>query len=169
MTEVFAEARDVSKRFSNEPDLAERIAMKLGAADNRRTVHALDGVSLAIAKGEVVGLVGESGCGKSTLGRVIAGMLPPTSGTVLVEGQDRATLRGRAARHARLNTQIIFQDPMSSLNPRKRVLDIIGEAPVAHGLIRRGEKAALVQRLLETVGLDPTMHDRFPHQFSGGQ
>lgn len=169
MTVPFAEAVNVSKRFSTEPDFAERIAARLGAANPRRTVHALDGVNLSIAKGEVVGLVGESGCGKSTLGRVIAGMLPATEGEVRLNGTSRAALSGKAARHARLNTQIIFQDPMSSLNPRKKVLEIIGEAPVAHGLIRRSEKEALVTRLLETVGLDPSMRDRYPHQFSGGQ
>ncbi|WP_435171293.1 ABC transporter ATP-binding protein [Falsirhodobacter sp. 1013] len=169
MTVPFAEAVNVSKHFTTEPDFAEKIAIRLGAASPRRTVHALDGVDLSIAKGEVVGLVGESGCGKSTLGRVIAGMLPATEGEVKLNGQSRASLSGKAARHARLNTQIIFQDPMSSLNPRKKVTEIIGEAPLAHGLIRRGEKEALVTRLLETVGLDPSMRDRYPHQFSGGQ
>ncbi len=169
MSEVFAEAVGVSRRFTTEPDLAERIAVKLGARDTRRVVHALDGVNLAIRRGEVVGLVGESGCGKSTLGRIIAGMLPPSEGTVRFRGKDRARLRGQEARQARLDTQIIFQDPMSSLNPRKRVVDIIGEAPVAHGLIPRKDKAALVAGLLEKVGLDPSMRDRFPHQFSGGQ
>ncbi|MCJ8140107.1 ABC transporter ATP-binding protein [Falsirhodobacter halotolerans] len=169
MTVPFAEAVNVSKRFTTEPDFAEKIAIRLGAASPRRTVHALDGVDLSIAKGEVVGLVGESGCGKSTLGRVIAGMLPATEGEVRLNGQDRNALSGKAARRARLNTQIIFQDPMSSLNPRKRVVDIIGEAPLAHGLVRHAEKEALVTRLLETVGLDPSMRDRYPHQFSGGQ
>lgn len=169
MTEYFAEARNVSKRFSSEPDLAEKIAAKFGAKSSRITVHALDGVDLKIRKGEVVGLVGESGCGKSTLGRIIAGMLPASDGEVMVKGQERSKLRGKAAQNARLNTQIIFQDPMSSLNPRKRVVDIIGEAPVAHGLIQRSDKVALVARLLETVGLDPSMANRYPHQFSGGQ
>lgn len=169
MTEYFAEARNVSKRFSSEPDLVEKIAAKFGAKTSRATVHALDGVDLKIRKGEVVGLVGESGCGKSTLGRIIAGMLDASEGKVMVKGQERGKLRGKDVQHARLNTQIIFQDPMSSLNPRKRVIDIIGEAPVAHGLIKRSEKVALVSRLLETVGLDPSMADRYPHQFSGGQ
>lgn len=169
MSEVFAEARNVSKRFFTEPDFAEKIAAKLGAQSEPRVVHALDGVDLQIHKGEVVGLVGESGCGKSTLGRVIAGMLPATEGEVFIKGEERKKLHGKAAKNARLNTQIIFQDPMSSLNPRKRIVDIIGEAPVAHGLIKRGEKENLVKELLETVGLDPSMANRYPHQFSGGQ
>ncbi|MGO1164291.1 ABC transporter ATP-binding protein [Brucella sp. C7-11G] len=169
MSEFFAEARNVSKRFTNEPDFAEKIAQKLGAKSSRRVVHALDGVDLQIRKGEVVGLVGESGCGKSTLGRVIAGMLPATEGQVLVQGRERDKLRGIDARLARLNTQIIFQDPMSSLNPRKRVIDIVGEAAVAHGVITKAEKKQVVSNLLETVGLDPSMSGRYPHQFSGGQ
>jgi oligopeptide/dipeptide ABC transporter ATP-binding protein len=169
MTDVFAEVRNVSKRFSSRPDFAERIAIRLGAAAQPPVVHALDGVDLQVRRGEVVGLVGESGCGKSTLGRIIAGMLPPTEGEVYIEGVERRTLAGQAARRARLNTQIIFQDPMSSLNPRKRVIDIIGEAPLAHGLIARSEKRAYVEDLLVTVGLDPSMAGRYPHQFSGGQ
>ncbi|WP_374832607.1 ABC transporter ATP-binding protein [Paenochrobactrum pullorum] len=169
MSEIFAEAKNVSKRFFTEPDFAEKIAAKLGVQSEPRVVHALDGVDLQICKGEVVGLVGESGCGKSTLGRVIAGMLPATEGDVFIKGAERNKLRGKAAKNARLNTQIIFQDPMSSLNPRKRVVDIIGEAPVAHGLIKRNEKEKLVKELLETVGLDPSMANRYPHQFSGGQ
>jgi len=169
MSEFFAEARNVSKRFTNEPDFAEKIAQKLGAKSSRRVVHALDGVDLQIRKGEVVGLVGESGCGKSTLGRVIAGMLPATEGQVLVQGRERDKLRGKDARLARLNTQIIFQDPMSSLNPRKRVIDIVGEAAVAHGVNTKAEKKQVVSNLLETVGLDPSMSGRYPHQFSGGQ
>ena len=165
----FAEVRDVSKRFARAPDLAERLAIRLGAADPPKTVHALDGVTLGLRKGEVVGLVGESGCGKSTLGRVMAGMLRPSEGTVLQQGRDIAALRGREARAARLATQIIFQDPMASLNPRKRVREIVGEAPRVHGLASRAGARQLVEDLLARVGLDPAMADRYPHQFSGGQ
>lgn len=169
MTEILAEARGVSKRFFRAPDMAERMAIRMGAAEAPKTVHALDDVNLSITKGEVVGLVGESGCGKSTLGRVIAGMLSPTDGTVLHHGRDIADLAPRDARAMRLATQIIFQDPMSSLNPRKRVREIIGEAPRVHGLATRAEAGALVESLLARVGLDPAMADRYPHQFSGGQ
>jgi oligopeptide/dipeptide ABC transporter ATP-binding protein len=169
MSDIIAEARNISKRFAHQPDFAEKMAAKLGAASAPTVVHALDGVDLSVRKGEVVGLVGESGCGKSTLGRVIAGMLPATEGEVFVNGREWDALRGAEARQARLKTQIIFQDPMSSLNPRKRVVDIIGEAPVSHGLIKAREKRAHVESLLETVGLDPSMSNRYPHQFSGGQ
>jgi oligopeptide/dipeptide ABC transporter ATP-binding protein len=159
----------VVKNFRRKTDMAERIAMRIGLAREPGTVHALDDVSLQIHRGEVVGLVGESGCGKSTLGRVVAGMLPATSGTVQRSGKDIASLKGAEARAMRLATQIIFQDPMSSLNPRKKVLEIIGEAPRLHGLVPRSGVRALVEGLMDQVGLDPAMINRYPHQFSGGQ
>lgn len=168
MTEMIR-VEGVSKLFRREPDLAERLAIRAGLAKPPATVHALDGVDLAVNRGEVVGLVGESGCGKSTLGRVVAGMLPTTSGRVLNQGRDIATLRGADARRARLATQIIFQDPMSSLNPRKRVAEIIGEAPRVHGLLPAAQVPARVAELMARVGLDPSFAGRYPHQFSGGQ
>lgn len=163
------EVAGVTKHFRRKTDLAERLAKRVGLAEEPPTVHALDDVSLQIDEGEVVGLVGESGCGKSTLGRVVAGMLPVTAGHVARQGQDIARLKGAEARAMRLATQIIFQDPMSSLNPRKKVIDIIGEAPRLHGLVKRGEVRAEVERLMGLVGLDPAMANRYPHQFSGGQ
>ncbi|ETA53418.1 ABC transporter ATP-binding protein [Ponticoccus alexandrii] len=169
MTAPMIEVSNVTRHFRRKPDLAERLAMRAGLASPPPTVHALDGVSLSIDRGEVVGLVGESGCGKSTLGRIVAGMLPVTSGTVSREGRDIATLRGAEERAMRLATQIIFQDPMSSLNPRKKVVDIIGEAPRLHGLAERRDVRATVEGLMAQVGLDPAMIDRYPHQFSGGQ
>jgi oligopeptide/dipeptide ABC transporter ATP-binding protein len=163
------EARGIVKRFTRDLDLAERLARMLGANLKPQVVHAIDGVDLTVGRGEVVGLVGESGCGKSTLGRIMAGILPPTGGQVMWEGHDRATLAGSDARRARLSSQMIFQDPMSSLNPRKRVLDIIGEAPLAHGLVTRAGKAEYVADMMRRVGLDPSYVSRYPHQFSGGQ
>ncbi len=159
----------VVKNFRRKTDMAERLAMRVGLASEPGTVHALDDVSLSIHRGEVVGLVGESGCGKSTFGRVVAGMLPATSGVVRRNGRDITSLKGAEARALRLATQIIFQDPMSSLNPRKKVLDIIGEAPRFHGLVSREGLTALVEDLMQKVGLDPAMANRYPHQFSGGQ
>ncbi len=125
--------------------------------------------SLSLAKGEVVGLVGESGCGKSTLGRMIAGLLPPTGGQVLFKGRDRASLAPGDAHKARLAVQMIFQDPYASLNPRARVEAIVGEAPLVHGLVSKAGVQAYVDDMLKRVGLDPDFKRRYPHQFSGGQ
>ncbi len=159
---------NVEKVFQKKPDFAERLAIRLGAAPPP-AVRAVDDVTLEIAQGEAVGLVGESGCGKSTLGRIVAGIYGKTGGTFAFEGKEEAHWSAEDARRARLDIQMIFQDPMSSLNPRKRVLDIIGEAPVVHGLIPRREQPARVEALMREVGLDPAYARRFPHQFSGGQ
>ena len=159
----------VSKRFSKDLDIAERIGRKLGAKIAPVTVHAVDGVSLDIRRGEVLGLVGESGCGKSTLGRMVAGLSTPSEGRIVYNGQDVAGLKGAAARDAALKIQMIFQDPMSSLNPRMRVRDIVGEAPRIHGIVERTRMASYVEDILSQVGLDPSMGKRYPHQFSGGQ
>jgi oligopeptide/dipeptide ABC transporter ATP-binding protein len=163
------EAQGLSKRFVRQPDLAERLLKRVGAGHAPSVVHAVDNVSLAIAGGEVVGLVGESGCGKSTLGRMIAGLLQPSEGEVLFKGKDRATLAGTEAKAARLAVQMIFQDPYASLNPRKRVETIIGEAPLVHGLVPRSKLCAFVGDMLKRVGLDAGFKGRYPHQFSGGQ
>jgi len=159
----------VSKRFARRLDAAEKIVSLFGAGLRDQVVYALDGISLEVAEGEVVGLVGESGCGKSTLGRVVAGIHAPSEGQVLWRGTPRNQLAGAAARAARLEVQMIFQDPLSSLNPRKRVAEIIGEAPRVHGLVGRGELADRVDQMLLRVGLDPDFKTRYPHQFSGGQ
>jgi oligopeptide/dipeptide ABC transporter ATP-binding protein len=169
MTQALIEARELSKRFTTRLDIAERVANLFGAGLEERTVHAVDGVSLAIRPGEVLGLVGESGCGKSTLGRVLAGIHPSSSGDVFWEGRNVAELSAAETRQAQLAAQMIFQDPMSSLNPRKTVAQAIGEAPLAHGMVRRGDVAAMVADLMERVGLDPSYARRYPHQFSGGQ
>jgi peptide/nickel transport system ATP-binding protein len=127
------------------------------------------GVDLDVRPGEVIGIVGESGCGKSTLGRIVSGILPPTAGEVSYKGRAVKAMAGPQRRAYELGVQMIFQDPYASLNPRMRVREIIGEAPVAHGLVRAREKAEYVAGLMRQVGLDPAFAQRYPHQFSGGQ
>ena len=163
------ELRAVSKRFVKGLDAAARIGNLLGAGVREEVVHAVDRVDLAIRTGEVVGLVGESGCGKSTLGRLAVGLLPLTEGERYWRGEALAGLTPAQARRQQLRMQMIFQDPYASLNPRLRVVDIVGEAPVAHGLVDRRQQVEYVGLQLKRVGLDPTLMRRFPHQFSGGQ
>ena len=160
---------NISKRFVKPLDVAGKIAQFLGSNIREEVVHAVDSVSLSIDEGEVVGLVGESGCGKSTLGRVVAGVHDPSDGTVKFRGQDYATLASEARREASLKVQMIFQDPMSSLNPRLRVSEIVGEAPLVHGLVNKQELPDYLAELLVRVGLESSYIRRFPHQFSGGQ
>ncbi|MDB9704573.1 ATP-binding cassette domain-containing protein [Rhodospirillales bacterium] len=160
---------NLSKNFVKKLDLAGKIAQKLGSNIREEVVHAVDGVSLTIPKGSVVGLVGESGCGKSTLGRMIAGILRPTGGDITYKGVSITKMSGDEAARAALQIQMIFQDPFASLNPRMRVIDIIGEAPVTHGFTTAAEKDAYVCDVMKRVGLDPEYRRRYPHQFSGGQ
>lgn len=163
------ELRDITRRFEKKLDFAGRIAQRLGAPVREEVVHAVDRVNLTVRKGEVVGLVGESGCGKSTLGRMVAGILPPTEGTILRDGRDIKALTGAEARQMKLRTQMIFQDPYASLNPRMRVQDIVGEAPRVHGLLDGVAFDDYVDEQMRRAGLDPNFKRRYPHQFSGGQ
>jgi peptide/nickel transport system ATP-binding protein len=166
---LLVEAIGISRQFGAKPDLAAKIALRLGLAKPAPVVHALDDVSLFIRKGEVVGLVGESGCGKSTLGRVIAGIIRPSEGKILWQGAAREAMKSADARAAGLATQMIFQNPMAALNPRMTVEEIVSEAPRTHGLIPKGGRAEYVDKYLRFAGFDPTMKGRYPHQFSGGQ
>jgi peptide/nickel transport system ATP-binding protein len=161
--------QNVSKRFIKSLDVAAKIAQKLGANVREEVVHAVDNVSLSIAQGEVVGLAGESGCGKSTLGRMVAGILPLSEGTILYKGKDVAQLMPEEFKQFALNIQMIFQDPFASLNPRKRVRNIIGNAPLVHGIAKRSELDEYLDKVMLRCGLDPTFKRRYPHQFSGGQ
>jgi peptide/nickel transport system ATP-binding protein len=163
------ELSGISKRFEKRLDFAGRLARRLGANLTESTVHALDRVDLAISQGEVVGLVGESGCGKSTLGRIVSRILSPSEGERRWKGRDYADYEDEGSRAERLAVQMIFQDPYASLNPRLRILDIVGEAPVVHKLVPAREREDYVASVLDRVGLDPTLMRRFPHQFSGGQ
>ncbi len=163
------EAKDISKRFVKRLDLAGRIAQRLGSSIREEIVHAVDGVNLTVGAGEVVGLVGESGCGKSTFGRMVAGILPPTEGSLSFDGKP-LWQHGKVASHdAALAIQMIFQDPFASLDPRMRVQDIIGEAPLVHGMVDRKDIDDYVAETMLRVGLDPDFRRRYPHQFSGGQ
>ena len=163
------ELRGVSKRFVKPLDIAAKIANGLGAGIREEIVRAVDDVSIAILPGEVVGLVGESGCGKSTLGRLAAGLLAPSAGERFWRGKPITGVAGPQARRQQLKLQMIFQDPYASLDPRMRVIDIVGEAPVAHRLVAAREREDYVAAMLDRVGLDRTLMRRYPHQFSGGQ
>jgi peptide/nickel transport system ATP-binding protein len=132
-------------------------------------VKAVDDVSFTLNRGETLGVVGESGCGKSTMARCIMRLLDPTSGAITFEGRDISTLSRTDMRPIRREMMMIFQDPYASLNPRKRVGFIVGEALVVHKSGTDAEIKRRVQELLEVVGLNPEHYNRFPHEFSGGQ
>lgn len=166
---IRVEAVNIAKRFSRKSGLIERGLEALNLKKPNPVVHALDGVSISVSQGEVVGIVGESGCGKSTLGRVIAGLLEPSSGEVRLKNIPVKALTAKETLTERLKVQMIFQDPTSSLNPRQRLKDIIGAAPLHHGLTSRKELSGYVETQMRRAGLDPALMDRFPHQLSGGQ
>jgi len=161
--------KNLRRTFVKELDLAARLVRLAGGNVQEERVNALGGVDLTITKGQAVGLVGESGCGKSTLGSLVALLDRPTSGELLYKGT-RITDMGRSERRqAALALQMIFQDPLSALNPRMRALDVVGEAALAHGIIERSEYMDYVESAILRCGLDPAVKYRYPHQFSGGQ
>ena len=143
---------------------AEDLAKTFGA-----NLRAVDGVSLSIAEGETLGLVGESGCGKSTLARLLLRLIEPDAGAIRVRGQDFMTLSGSALQRARRDMGIVFQDPFGSLNPRMSVASLLAEPMRVHGIGTAAERAARVRELLGLVGLAAEHAGRYPHEFSGGQ
>ena len=153
MPEPLISIRNLSKRFHTP----------------RGTVHAVNDVSFDIPRGSITGLVGESGSGKTTLGRTLLRLVEPTEGQTVFDGEDLNALDAAGLRNARRRLQIIFQDPVSSLNPRLRVGDIIAEGLRAHGIGTSRSRRDTVAALLEEVGLQADHMSRFPHEFSGGQ
>lgn len=166
MTQPILDLVDISKHFDPKLSVGDRIAAMIGGDVETRSVKAVRSVTLTIAKGETLGLVGESGCGKSTLGRIVAGIMRPTSGAVRLEG---ARMMSEAGGKLTTRVQTVFQDPFASLNPRIKIGDTLAEGPVAHGLVTRAKAKAYVAEWLSLVGLDPSFMSRYPHQFSGGQ
>ncbi len=160
--EPLVEVRDLVKHFPITRGVL--IQRKVGA------VQAVDGVSFDVARGETLGIVGETGCGKSTTARLIMRLLDATSGEIRFDGEDVTQLKGARLKQLRRDMQMIFQDPYSSLNPRKTVGATIGQPFVIHGLLDgKAERKRAVQELMETVGLNPEHYNRYPHEFSGGQ
>jgi len=156
MPDPLLDARGLSKTFSS------------GRGAGRREVRAVQDVSLAIEPGQTHGLVGESGSGKSTTGRILLRLVEPDAGSAVFRGQDLFALRGSALRAMRRHIQLIYQDPFSSVDPRYRARDIVAEPWAIHGL-HRGERGRRADELLERVGIDASLGDRYPSSFSGGQ
>ena len=169
MNRFILEAHKISRSFSPHEDLLGKVVRSILIQPNPPSVKALTDVTITLKTGEVLGVVGESGCGKSTLGRILAGILEPSGGQLMFRGKNLSDMDPHTRAETLLKIQMIFQDPLSSLNPRKRVLDLIGEAPVVHGLIKAHEQDSFVSEALTRVGLDKDVKSRFPHQFSGGQ
>ncbi len=159
---ALVEIRDLVKHFPITRGIV--IQKKVGA------VQAVDGVSFDIEQGETLGIVGETGCGKSTTARLIMRLIEATSGEIRFDGKDITHLKGNDLKAIRRDMQMIFQDPYSSLNPRKTIGAIIGDPFAIHNMhTEKGERKRAVQELMETVGLNPEHYNRYPHEFSGGQ
>jgi oligopeptide/dipeptide ABC transporter ATP-binding protein len=158
--DTIMEVRDLVKHF---PIRAGFLQRQVGA------VQAVDGVSFDVIRGETLGLVGESGCGKSTTARLLLRLMAPTAGSIRFDGREIAHIKGSELKALRRDMQMIFQDPYSSLNPRKTVGSIIADPFVIHRMNPEGGRKRAVQELMDTVGLNPEHYNRYPHEFSGGQ
>jgi oligopeptide/dipeptide ABC transporter ATP-binding protein len=153
-------------------DLVKHFPIKRGVILQRQigAVKAVDGISFDVEEGETFGIVGETGCGKSTTARLLCRLMDPTSGTIIFDGRDVAAQKGDALKALHRDMQMVFQDPYSSLNPRKSVGSIISDPFIIHGLYKgSGERKKKVQDLMDRVGLNPEHYNRYPHEFSGGQ
>jgi oligopeptide/dipeptide ABC transporter ATP-binding protein len=159
-TQAVLEVRGLKKHFPVRKGLLRRTTGQ---------VYAVDGVDFSIAPGKTLGLVGESGCGKSTVGRTVMRLIDPTAGTIALDGTDITHLSKAELRPYRRQMQIIFQDPFSSLDPRMKAADIVGEPLRVHGVARARERTERVADLFARVGLRPAQMNNYPHQFSGGQ
>lgn len=156
-------AEGLKKYFPVEQGFVDRLF------GDEEHVHAVDGVDLSLSKRETLGVVGESGCGKSTLGRTLSRLYQPTAGSIHFDGEDISEATGKRLKKLRKDVQVIFQDPLSSLNPRKTVGEIVGKPLAVHDIATGEEKNKRVAELFEEVGLSPELRDRYPHEFSGGQ
>jgi ABC-type oligopeptide transport system ATPase subunit len=161
VSEAILEVRDLTKHFGNAGSLFRR--------RSAAGVRAVDGVSFTVDRGKTLGLVGESGSGKSTTGYCVLRLIEPTSGTIRFQGEDITAARGEPLRRLRRDMQVIFQDPLASLNPYMSVEEIVAEPLLVHGIGTAAERAASVRRLLDLVGLPAAAAGRRPHEFSGGQ
>lgn len=159
MSETLLRVRALSKHYT----------VKSGVFFGHKTMRAVDDVGFDVKRGDTFAIVGESGCGKSTTARMISGLLDPTAGSIQLLGREIAGLRGRAAFELRRQTQMVFQDPMASLNPRMKIGAILEEPLIIHGYGDRAARRKRVEELLGLVGLLPEYMNRYPHQFSGGQ
>jgi oligopeptide transport system ATP-binding protein len=161
----------VSEPLLEVRGLVKHYPVRSGVLIDRQvgSVRAVDGVDLEVAPGETLGLVGESGCGKSTLCRAVLRLIEPSAGSIRFEGRELAGLSQRELRPLRRQMQMVFQDPYASLNPRKRVGEIVGTPLALHGLASGEELRRKVRELLDRVGLSPEHYNRYPHEFSGGQ
>lgn len=170
MNQPLVQLEQVSKQFGvvSHGWLAQQLK-RFKLLSEQSVTSAVNQVDLSIFKGEVVGLVGESGCGKSTLGRMVAGILPHTSGSIKINGIETTEMSKAQWKQNQLGIQMVFQDPFASLNPRLRVDTSIGEAPFIHGLVKKNNLDHYVSEQLERAGLSASYRQRFPHQFSGGQ